>query len=149
MAEVLFYHLTETRMDDALPPLLQKSLDRGWRVVVEFGSEARLQQLNDHLWVWRDDSFLPHGSAADGNASLQPVFLTTDASNPNGANVRFLVDMAVPGDVSAYQRAVVMFDGHDNDALGAARSCWKRLKGEGHILSYWQQTPQGGWVKSA
>ncbi|MCU0830630.1 MAG: DNA polymerase III subunit chi [Rhizobiaceae bacterium] len=149
MPEIWFYHLTESRLEDALPPLLEKTLERGWRAVVELGSEERMNSLNDHLWTWRDDSFLPHGMAGDGNEALQPVLLTTSGINPNHANVRFHADGALPQGVSGYDRAIVLFDGHDNDQLQAARAAWKALKAEGAEMSYWQQNPSGRWERKA
>ena len=90
MAELLFYHLERQPLESALPGLLQRSLERGWRVVVKVGSEERLEALNAHLWSFDDASFLPHGAAADGHAEAQPIWLTTGDDNPNGATVRFL-----------------------------------------------------------
>jgi DNA polymerase III subunit chi len=149
MAEVWFYHMTESRLEDALPQLLERTLERGWRAVVEFGSAERLAAINEHLWTYTDDSFLPHGAADDGDAGMQPVYLSLDASNPNNAQIRFHVDGALPGDVSGYLRAVMMFDGHDNEQLEAARAEWRRCKAQGHEISYWRQTPERRWEKKS
>lgn len=149
MTEILFYHLTESKLDDALPPLLERSLERGWKVVVEAGSEERIKSLNAHLWTYRDDSFLPHGAADDANPEEQPVYLSTDASNPNGANVRFHVDGSMPSQIDGYTRVVLMFDGHNNMEMAEARAAWKRLKAEGHDLAYWQQNQDRRWEKKA
>jgi len=147
MAEVLFYHLERQPLENALPGLLQRSLDRGWRVVVQVGSDERLETLNGHLWSFDETSFLPHGSAADGHAEAQPVWLTTGAENPNGANVRFLVDGAESSDFSGYDRVVFMFDGTDKEAVEKAREVWKRARGEGHDATYWRQDERGRWAK--
>jgi DNA polymerase-3 subunit chi len=121
MTEVLFYHLQDMRLENVLPPLLEKSLERGWRVVVQVGSEERAEMLDSHLWTYRDDSFLPHGIWRDADAASQPVVLTVTDTNPNGAPVCFLVDGApVPADCAAYQRIVLIFNGDDDEALGAA-----------------------------
>jgi DNA polymerase III subunit chi len=149
MAEILFYHMTESRLEDALPSMLEKSLERGWRVVVEASSEDRVASLNAHLWTYTDDSFLPHGAAADGNSGLQPIFLTADDANPNGATVRFLVDGAMPKSCDGYQRIAILFDGHDNQQTTDARTEWKRLKADGHELTYWAQGANGRWEKRA
>ncbi|MGZ5804731.1 MAG: DNA polymerase III subunit chi, partial [Xanthobacteraceae bacterium] len=118
MTEVLFYHLKGQTPEQVLPTLLQKSLDRGWRVVVQASSEERVEALDAHLWTWRDDSFLPHGTWRDAEASQQPIVLTVSDHNPNGATVRFLVDGALmPQDVSVYERVVLLFNGEDPDAL--------------------------------
>lgn len=149
MTEVLFYHLTESKLEDALPALLEKSVERGWRVVLQTVSDERLQMLDQHLWTFRDDSFLPHGTDAADMSDAQPILLTTRPENGNSASVRFIVDGATPPALAEYERVVFMFDGYDASQLEGARSEWKRLKGEGHQLTYWQQSPEGRWVKKA
>lgn len=149
MAEVLFYHLTESTLEDALPSLLEKSLERGWRAVVQTGSAERRDALDTHLWTWRDDSFLAHGTEHDQHPQHQPILLTTTAANANGAQIRFLVDGAEPPPLGEYQRAVFMFDGHDAFQLEQARAHWKTMKTEGHAVTYWQQTPEKRWERKA
>lgn len=149
MAELLFYHLTRRRLEQVLPELLEKTLQRGWKAVVKGGSEERIQQLNGDLWTYGRASFLPHGLKADGFADKQPVYLTTEDERPNNADVLFLVDGADAADVSAYARVCDLFDGNDEDAVQAARQRWKRAKDAGHTLTYWQQSETGGWVKKA
>ncbi len=147
MTEVLFYHLSEHTLERALPGLLEKCLERDWKVVVQSGSEERRDALDAHLWNYRDDAFLPHG--AQGEGGEQPIWLTTGTENPNNALVRFMVDGAEPPDLTSYVRAIYMFDGHDNEALSHARQRWKAEKEAGHNITYWQQTMNGGWEKKA
>ena len=149
MSEILFYHLTESRLEDALPPLLEKSMERGWKVVVQAGSAERRDALDSHLWTWRDASFLPHGLDTEPHAELQPVLLCADESCVNGATVRFIVDGAVPPPLDGYERVVFMFDGHDQDQVEAARGHWKNLKAGGHTLTYWQQAEDRRWQRRA
>ena len=147
--DILFYHLTETRVEDALPALLERSLERNWRVTVQTASAERRDLLDGHLWTYRPDSFLPHGLDTDPFPGMQPILLTAGGENPNGASVRFVIDGAEPPALSGYERVVFMFDGHDAAQVEGARAQWKRLKGEGHTLSYWQQTPEGRWERKA
>ncbi|MGF0536566.1 DNA polymerase III subunit chi [Agrobacterium sp. ES01] len=149
MAEILFYHLTESKLEDALPPLLEKSLERGWRVAVQTPNAERRDALDGHLWTFRDDSFLPHGTEEGPQSAEQPILLTVSADNINAATVRFLIDGASPPEDLNYDRVVFLFDGHDQHQLESARGEWKRLKGEGHALTYWQQSPEGRWQKKA
>jgi len=149
MPEILFYHLERTTLERALPDLLIRSLARGWRVVLTVGSDERLQALNNHLWSFDDSSFLPHGSAADGHAADQPIWLTTGDDNPNGANVRFLVDGASADDFSGYERLVFMFDAADPEALATARGAWTKAREAGADATYWKQDENGRWKKQA
>lgn len=146
MSEILFYHLESQPLERVLPVLVEKSLERGWKVVVETGSEERAEALDNLLWTYRDDSFLPHARAGGSEDALQPVLITTLPHNPNGAQVRFFVDRAVPQSGEGYQRIVFMFSGHDPDAVNEARAAWRALR-EGNEVTYWQQEPGGRWVK--
>ncbi|UYN99873.1 MAG: DNA polymerase III subunit chi [Devosia sp.] len=148
MAEILFYHLEARPLEAVVPQLLEKTLERGWRAVVEVGSSERAEALDAHLWTFRDDAFLPHGLAGEEHEASQPILLTTGTDNPNGANVRFFVDRAVPQDAGTYERLVYLFSGHDPDALAEARLAWKALR-DGNAVTYWQQEGDGRWVKKA
>jgi DNA polymerase-3 subunit chi len=148
MTEVLFYHLQNMALENVLPPLLEKSLERGWRVVVQATSEERADALDAHLWTYRDDSFLPHATWRVGDAQDQPIVLAVEPGNPNKANVRFLVDnAALPADCDAYERLVVVFNGDDGDALAAARTAWTDCKSRGFEVTYWQADERGRWQR--
>ena len=149
MTEILFYHLTESTLEDALPPLLERSLARDWRVVVQTGSDERRDSLDQHLWTFRDDSFVAHGTDRDPHAAEQPVLLTTGSGNPNAAAIRFIVDGARAPTLDDYQRAVFMFDGHDEAQVALARDDWRAVRSAGHQATYWQQTPDRRWERKA
>ena len=150
MTEVLFYHLQRQPIERVLPQLLEKSLERGWRVVVQAASDERIDALDAHLWTYRDDSFLAHGTDREAEAALQPVLLTAQDHNPNGASVRFLIDGApVPADAASYQRIVLLFDGEDEEAVAVARTRWTEAKAQGFEATYWQADENGRWQKKA
>jgi DNA polymerase-3 subunit chi len=146
--EVWFYHLERTGLEQALPELLEKTLQRGWRALVRVREAARLQHLDGWLWTYRDESFLPHAPDDEPNAARQPVLLTTGFENANGADVLFLVDGAEPGDLGGYARCVVLFDGGDEAQLAVARAQWSAVKASGAAVSYWKQQARG-WEKQA
>ena len=146
--EVWFYHLERTGLDQALPELLEKTLQRGWKAIVRSPVPERIEHLDGWLWSYRDDSFLPHAPADEANAARQPILLTTRDDNPNAADALFLVDRAEPGDLSGYQRCVVLFDGGDDDQLRNARAQWSAVKAKGLPVSYWRQQARG-WEKQA
>ncbi len=151
MTEIWFYHLQRRTLEDVLPGLLERALQRGWRAVVQGASEERIAALDEHLWTHSDDSFLPHGSARDGDPEMQPIFLTTGADNPNRASVRFLIEGAEIAPIldrgESYERLMFLFDGNDPEALAGARTQWSGLKSRGLTLSYWQQGEDGRWEK--
>jgi len=149
MTEVRFYHMTRTPLDQALPQMLERTLERGQRAVVMANSEARVEALSARLWTYHDRSFLPHGTAKDGRAERQPVWLTVADEAPNGAEVLFLTDGAGSGRIADYTLCAVLFDGGDEEAVGQAREQWKALKAAGHAVTYWQQDDSGRWAQKA
>ena len=152
--EVWFYHLERRTLEQTLPVLLERTLDRDWTAVVEAGSAGRGKALDTFLWSYSDDSFLPHGTLGDGEPDEHPILLMVGSDNPAGAQARFCVDGADPSPAIAataepYERVVVIFDGGDEDALARAREQWKAVKASGAAISYWRQTPEGKWEKKA
>jgi DNA polymerase-3 subunit chi len=149
--EVWFYHLDASTLEAALPPLLEKCLERGWRALVVGAAVERLAALDELLWVWRDDAFLPHGLEGP-EAARQPVLLTTVLENRNQAQAVFLTDASVIAGMNAaalqgVERVVVLFDGADEDALRHARAAWKQVKADGRAASYWRQDAAGRFVR--
>ena len=151
--EINFYHMTRVTLETALPQMLEKTLERGQRAVVRAGSMERVEALTERLWTYKDRGFLPHGSAKDGHAALQPIWLTDKDERPNGAQVLFLTDGAELGgaesgeEVADFERCAILFDGNDEPAVTSARAQWATLKDAGHELTYWQQSDEGKWEK--
>ena len=147
--EVLFYHLERQPLERVLPSLLEKTLERGWRAVVQSGSEERLEALDTALWTYSEESFLPHGTKKDGHAAEQPIYLTTGDDTPNGAGVRFLVEGAAAASFEGFTRIVYLFDGRDEEAKTQARADWQAAKAAGVGVTYWRQNDTGRWEKLA
>ena len=150
MTEFRFHHLERQRLDQALPALLEAALAEGFRVCVQAGSGEAVEALNERLWTYAEESFLPHGSARDGEPESQPIFLTDADANPNGATMRVALTgveaIAFAGE--PYKRVLLIFDGRDPDALADARRQWSAVKTSGNPLSYWREGENGGWEKA-
>lgn len=161
LAEVLFYHLEHKPLDEVLPSLVEKTLARGWRAVIQAVDLERVEAIDQLLWTFKDDSFIPHGSAKAGDIEHQPVFLTVGCDNPTAApnaapetaNVRFMIDGSVleplDAQLKTYARVVYIFDGRNQHELATARVAWKAVKATGAVATYWQQSDSGGWQKKA
>ncbi|WP_295705294.1 DNA polymerase III subunit chi [uncultured Brevundimonas sp.] len=147
--EIWFYHLERSSLDQVLPVLLDKTLQRGWRATVRAASFEALEPVNERLWTFRDDSFLPHGRADEPHAERQPVLLSVAAENLNRSQALFVIDDTDLDGLEGIERCFIIFDGRDDQALAAARERWRRLKGQGADLSYWRQSEDGRWEKAA
>lgn len=149
MTDILFYHLESQPLERVLPQLLERTLERGWRAVIETDSDDRVEALSTMLWTYTEEGFLPHGTARDGHADEQPVWITAANDNPNRASVRFFVGGVEPSTYDGLERAVLLFDGGDPEAVERARRIWKDARSLGHEVSYWQQDERGRWQNKA
>ena len=152
MTETLFYHLERRALEDVLPGLVEKSLERGWRAIVKTDSSERSDALDNLLWTYDDQSFLAHAQSGEGEVARQPVLITVEDENPNGAQILFCVGGTQPGDwqgaqLSALARVVLLFDGRDSAMLESARAAWKRAKEAGHDVTYWKESATGKFEK--
>ncbi len=150
MTETLFYHLERRSLDDVLPGIIEKTLERGWRAVIRADSSERADAIDNLLWTYNDQTFLPHAQSGDGDARRQPVLITVEDENPNAANVLFCVGGAAPASWEALNdltRIVLMFDGRDETALARARAAWKDAKAAGHEVTYWKESASGKFEK--
>ncbi len=150
MGSAFFYHLTRSPLEATLPMLLAKSLQAGWHVVVRGTDAARLDWLDQKLWLGGEEEFLPHGLAGGRHDAMQPILLTTGIEAPNGAQCLMAVDGAAvaPEECQGLERVCVIFDGNDPDAVDRARGQWKALTGAGVAAQYWSE--EGGrWQKKA
>ena len=148
-AEIWFYHLERQSADEALPLLLEKCLERKWRALVRLDSYEEIERLDALLWVYRPESFMPHGASTAADAARLPVLLTADAENRNSAQVQFVLGGCDVENEEAFERVVVLFNGAAPEELAAARETWKRVKNEGAQVSYWRQNERGQWAKTA
>lgn len=145
MTEVLFYHLERARLESVLPGLLEKTLERGWRAVVRCGARETVERLDEILWTYSEESFLPHGREGGD----QPIMLTADPDAVHGADLLFLVDGAAveASALAPFARCVAIFDGSDEAAVAAARRFWTDVKAAGCDATYWKQSREGRWEK--
>ncbi|MBO9472260.1 DNA polymerase III subunit chi [Shimia sp. R10_1] len=150
MGAAYFYHLTQAPLDTTLPRLLEKARGAGWAIAVRGVDPARMDWLDQRLWLLGDDSFLPHGVAGGPHDDLQPILLTTAQDAPNKATCIMTVDGAEVSaeEVTAAERVCILFDGHDPEAVQHARGQWKALTDAGCAAQYWSEET-GVWQKKA
>lgn len=150
MGAVYFYHLTRQPLEQTLPVLLDKARQAGWRIAVRATDPARLDWLDEKLWLGPDDGFLPHGRAGGPHDAMQPILLTTETMAANDPSCLMAIDGAAvePDEVEASERVCILFDGNDQSAVQAARVQWKALTSAGCSAQYWSED-SGRWEKKA
>ena len=150
MTDILFYHLERQPLEKVIPALLEKTLERGWRAVIRAKTAEKVQLLDEALWTYAEESFLPHAVVSEPFAEVEPIVITASMEEPNRPDILFLVEGAEFSEaVTSYQRVVLLFDGNDDAALADARKAWKEVRARGLDSTYWQQNENGRWEKKA
>lgn len=144
-----FYHLTRSPLEKALPKLLEKALEKGLRAVVLTDISERVKYLDDALWTYHPNAFLPHGTSSLGRPEEQPIWITDKLENPNKASLLFSVDDTMPENLEDFERCLDLFNGNNQTSVERARARWKDYVSKGFSLNYWQQTEEGRWEKKA
>ena len=136
-----FYHLTASPLEKVLPAVAEKVLAGGERLLV-VADEARLARLDEELWTYARDSFLPHGRAAPED---QPVLLAAAPVPANGAANVALADGAWRDAALSFARTFYFFDAAH---LDEARAAWRSVKANAAAMArYWKQDERGKWLQ--
>lgn len=141
----VFCDLDGAPLDLGLGRLLEAALADGRRVCVRLGQEERVTALDQGLWTYRNDSFLPHG--CEGDPAEHPVWLTAAAGNPNAADLLVLVDDAPLDGREGFAGAAYLFDRRDPAMRDIARDRFAAFRDEGSRPVYLRFGPQG-WPQS-
>lgn len=148
VTEHWFYHLEHASLESVMPMLLEKSLERGWTCLVKT-SEDQMAFVDELLWKYREDSFLPHGRDDEPFADLQPVLISSTSQEANGADIVLISGGDDVADLNGVSRCMFMINGRNEDDVQNARKRWSRLKASGAKLAYYQQDDRGRWQKKA
>lgn len=152
MVEHWFYHMQQSPLEQVLPDILEKTYAKGWKTAVKIGDlngepQPELKRIDDFLWVYRKDSFLPHGREDEPLSDQHPISLSIDRKSGEGADVVVLVAGAEMGDVSEIVRCITLLDGANDQDRQIARARWQKAKDAGLTTAYWKQNDHGKWIQ--
>lgn len=145
--QVDFYHLTQVPLERALPQIAEKVLGAGGRLVIVAEDAAQRAKLDQLLWSYAPESFLPHGHVGGEDDARQPVLIAEGTDAANGARNIALVDGIWRDEALGFDRAFHFFD---EDRIAEARAAWKGLAERTEVTrNYWKQNEAGRWEKAA
>lgn len=144
-----FYHMQRSTVEQVLPQLAERVYAGNMRLLIRTAMPERSEHLNNLLWTYHPNAWLPHGTEKDGNESEQPIYITANDDNLNNASVLMLVDGGTLDDIKNFDRCLTLFDGKDEAAVQKARELWKEVVAAGFDAYYWQQNAAGKWEQKA
>ena len=147
MSEVFFYHLTQTRLDVALPKILERAVSAEWLVELRIGMESDVRSISDAIWKGPDDSFLPHCLESNDKLHDYPIVLSKSPLSEL-RDCLVIIEQAElhHNEVEKFKRVCLLFDSKNEFYLTNARASWKSLSDAGVNTVYWAED-QGTWKK--
>lgn len=144
--QVDFYHLTRQPLERVLPRIAERVLAQGGRLLVVAADDGRRATLDQMLWSYAPESFMPHAQAGGAFDADQPVLISAELAAPNGARNVVLADGSWREEALGFERVFHFFD---EERITDARAAWKGLADrEGVERRYWKQT-ETGWEQAA
>jgi DNA polymerase III subunit chi len=135
--KVDFYQLTRDRAEKVLPPIAQKILDDGQRLLIVSNDDGQIDDISKALWTWKPESFLAHQKAGEGDDALQPILLSAIPVAGNQARFIALADGIWRDEVLSFERAFYLFAPERTDD---ARAAWRALGDNADVeRRYWKQ----------
>ena len=139
-SEINFYQVDETIIK-SLAPLLLKILEEKKKVLIFCETQAQIKAIDDSLWSYGRNKFIPHITIYDKDFSLerQPILISDKEENSNKADYLVFLDMPSEAFISKFSRVFYFFE---ESGLGQAKTVAKKVK---PTNSY--KKADGKWVK--
>lgn len=144
-----FYHLSKKSQEESVPVIIEKCLEKDWRVLAVSQDQAIRTKLDTALWTFKESSFIGHGLSSDRELrpSRQPVLISETVDNLNKAQALILLNgFEAPVDAN-FDRIMVVFEEGDDSVKSIARKQFKRAKDAEHTVNYFKQNNKGAWEK--
>jgi DNA polymerase-3 subunit chi len=137
--QILGYHYSVSSLEKVLPKLLEKVLTSNQKAVVIAASETELKMIDTFLWTFSKSVVIPHGTNEDGNAPLQPIWLTCTEENPNQAEVLVVIGDLKPSYIHTFEKALILRNNWPIEIIQ-----WAKAQGE---FTLWIEQLTGQWEK--
>lgn len=146
-----FYHLVKKSQEESVPVIIEKCLEKEWRVLAVSNDEKSRSKLDVALWTYKESSFIGHAMSSDKDVVLgrQPVLISDTVDNLNNAQALILLNgFEAPVDAN-FDRIMVVFEEGDNSVIAIARKLYKLAKNAECSVNYFKQNNKGGWEKKS
>lgn len=134
MTHVDFYILPDTTLDARLAfacRLAETIHRKGYRLHIHTEDETMARELDERLWTFKPESYLPHAVLGDDVSPEPPVTLGWEAPPAPGVEAMLNLHPEIPEWFSRFERVAEIINQHQ-DVLTAKRACWQTYKKRGY-----------------
>lgn len=148
MTQIDFYVLPDTTLEARLDfacRLAETIQRKGYRLHLHAEGEAMARKLDERLWTFRPDAYVPHALLGDDLAENVPVTIGWEAPPSPDLGVQAMLNLSpsIPEWFSRFERVAEIINQHQ-DVLTAKRECWQTYKKRGYPVKAHQLRGQSG-----
>jgi len=137
MTEVIFVEVTASRMEIRACEIAEHTYAQGKRLQINAIDEEQAARLDDLLWTYKPDNFVPHGLwKSMDNESAQPVVITTRKERVPEIASLLTMDYCPVEMVQQFSKVIHVVLADNQERLEASRRYWTLLKDAGFSLRH-------------
>ena len=137
MTEVIFVEVTASRMEIRACEIAEHTYAQGERLQIIAIDEEQAARLDDLLWTYKPDNFVPHGLwKSTDNESTQPVVITTRKERVPEITSLLTMDYCPVEMVQQFSKVIHVVVVDNQERLEASRRYWTLLKDAGFSLQH-------------
>jgi len=137
MTEVIFVEVTASRMEIRACEIAEDNYVQGRKLQITAYDLEQAERLDDLLWTFKPDSFLPHALLIGSlDESPHPVVITTSKEAVKGMDSLLMMGYSEVDLVSQFSRAIHLVVTDNQDRLDNSRRYWTLLKDAGFSLRH-------------
>lgn len=149
MTQIIFYSTAPLQVEKTLFALLEKSLEKGNKSLLLFKEKEKCLSINEQLWTYKQNSFLPHISEDDqiyDNIDV-PVYLSTKNENPFKAELLFSIDGFLPDNIDHFERVIIIIDVNDELLNEKYKNYYLDIKQNFEDIVFYKSDDNGKWIE--
>tara|TARA_B100001939_G_scaffold157253_1_gene135868 strand:- start:218 stop:682 length:465 start_codon:yes stop_codon:yes gene_type:complete len=149
VTQIIFYSTSPLQVEKTLFALLEKSLEKGNKSLLLFKDKEKCLSINEQLWTYKQNSFLPHISEDDqiyDNIDV-PVYLSTKNENPFKAELLFSIDGFLPDNIDHFERVIIIIDVNDELLNEKYKNYYLDINKNFEDIVFYKSDDNGKWIE--
>ena len=139
LEKAFFYKSSHRDVVRDIAWLTESIFKKNNRIVIFCTDQETAEVVDDFIWSYRDDSFIPHSIKKHRETSLDPILVTTDLDGSYEHNVLLALNgvLIKEKDWQRFAKVYYFFDDQDSREKENARAMWKSFSSLAVNCKYW------------
>lgn len=137
MPKIDFYIMGEGGTRDRLLficRIIEKAHQQRHRIYINTDTQMEAHQLDERLWTYREDSFLPHNLYGEGPEPAPPIQIGFSVVPAKQRDILINLSKEIPAFFTQFQRVLEVV-GHEPDSQTISRAHFRQYRSQGFDIN--------------